>query len=66
MTTVTTVHAYDVIDQIFVRAVVRTYDGALQEGSERVFECSTTFPGTGTDEGREWLKDALIGLLEVL
>ena len=66
MTTVTSVHAYDVMDQIFVHAVVRTYDGALTEGSELVFDLSTTFPGQGETDPREYLRDALLGLLEAL
>lgn len=54
------------MDQVFVRVVARTYDASLTEGSEIVFECATTFPGTGEDQPREWVKDALVGMLEAL
>lgn len=62
----TTINAYDVMGQVHIAAVVRGLsDGPLQE-FETVLRCETTIPGVGEPDAAEWLKDALIGLLEAL
>jgi hypothetical protein len=66
MKLVTTVHAYDVMDRVQVGATVRAYDEETREPSDIVFSCTTGFPGTGETDPTEWLRDALIGLLESL
>lgn len=63
---VATVHAFDVMTEVRTTAVVRRYDGMRRDASDIVFECTTTFPGTGESDPIEWLKDALIALLETL
>lgn len=66
MRLVTTVHAYDVMDRVQVGATVRQYEETTREPSDTVLVCTTTFPGTGETDPKEWLRDALIGLLESL
>jgi hypothetical protein len=61
-----TVNAYDVMGEIAVTAVVRTAPPGGGESISTVLQCSTTFPGVGEDDPREWLRDVLVGLLEVL
>lgn len=61
-----TAAAYDVMDSVFVTVRVQTYepDGEGFEKTESAWV--TTVPSTGEDSDREWLKDALVALLEVL
>ena len=61
---ITTIHAYDLRDTVSVTVGVRRYDETTRAASDNVFACTTTFPGTGETDPREWLRDALIGLLE--
>lgn len=61
-----TMAAYDVMDQVFVTAQVRTYE-PNGEGFDSVeFVTATTIPSEGEDVTREWLRDALIALAETL
>lgn len=61
-----TAAAYDVMDSVFVTVKVQTYepDGEGYEKTESAWV--TTVPSTGEDDDREWLRDALVALLEVL
>jgi len=45
---------------------VRMRDDTPAGDWHTVFECTTTFPGTGEDDPRQWLEDACVGLLEAL
>lgn len=61
---VTTIHAYDLLDTVYATAVVRRYEGTGAGESDSVFACTTTVQGTGETDPREWLRDALVALLE--
>lgn len=60
------VHAYDVMDQVWVAATIRDHSTALGESAVEVLALSDTFAGVGEPDPREWLRDALVGLLEAL
>jgi hypothetical protein len=66
MMNVTTVYAYDVLDSVHVTAVLRVYPDDSREPSYIGYECTTTFPGTGESDPRQYLEDVLVGLLEAL
>jgi len=61
---VATLYASDVMDQVHAHLAVRAYPQGSIEPSSIVFECTTTFPGTGELDPREWIRDALVGCLE--
>jgi len=63
---VTTLHAYDVLDRVHVHAAVRELQDDTGALWRTVFECTTTFPGTGEHDPTRWLEDVLVGLLETL
>lgn len=59
------VHIIDVMDQVAVYAeVLGTVDGEYK--NEKCVHLSTQHDGVGEDDANEWLKDALVFLLEVL
>lgn len=60
------VFAYDCLGQVQVN--LRVYgDGGTGEGQNReLFSCATTVSGSGEDNPREWLRDALVAALEAL
>lgn len=61
------VSGFDMLDEITLQAVVKCDRRDIGEGEPlEVLRCSTTFKGVGEPDPREWLKDALIGLLEEL
>lgn len=60
-----TIRGYDVIDQVSMMALVHDLD-ADSSSAEYQFSCHTVFPGSGEGDHREWLRDALVGLLEAL
>lgn len=64
MLRIATVSAYDALDAVVVTAHVRQYGDVPEEPSSIVFECTTSLPGTGESDPRQWLVDALVGLLE--
>lgn len=61
-----TIAAYDVMDEVFIAASVRLYDHCPEVPSEIELTCSAVVSGVGTGEGRVWLKDALVALIESL
>jgi len=63
---VASIHAYDVMDQVWVSAVVREYGSDPLSTTVEVIALSDTFAGVGEPDPREWLRDCLIGLLEGL
>lgn len=63
---IATVNAYDALDRVVVAAVLRATAGGTGDPVEDVLQCVTTIPGVGEDDPREWLRDALVGLLEAL
>lgn len=60
------VHAYDVMDQVQIVASVAAIPDEGSAHKESVLRLSTTIAGTGETDSREWLQDALVGLLETL
>lgn len=65
MYTTTSLHAYDVLDQVVAVASVHTYDG-LDPLKHDEFRWETTVPGSGESDPREYLRDVLVALLEAL
>jgi len=63
---VTTINAYDALDRVVVAAVVRATAGGVDDPIVDVLQHVSTIPGVGEDDPREWLRDALVGLLERL
>lgn len=59
------VHTFDCLGNVHIAASVRQTDG-LTQTSSLVLHVSTDVQGTGEDDPREWLRDALIALLETL
>lgn len=60
-----TLSAYDVLSNIHVSASVRQYDGVTL-GQSCEFHWETTVPGEGECEPGQWLREALLALIEVL
>jgi hypothetical protein len=58
--------AYDVMDQVHVGCNVRATEGELWAPAVEVLLVTTTIRGEGISDPREWLRDALIALLETL
>lgn len=63
---VATIACYDVMDTVQISATVRLWDGIEVKPSDRELHCAATVQGVGSAEGREWLRDALVGLIEAL
>lgn len=63
---VATVAAFDVMETVQVTATVRLWDGLRTDGSDAEFSCTATVQGVGSGDGRDWLRDALVGLIEAL
>lgn len=63
---VTTINAYDALDRVVVAAVVRATAGGTGDPIVDVLQHVHTIEGVGEDDPREWLRDALVGLLESL
>lgn len=60
------VSAYDVLDQVWVGGSLSSQEEALSTQPSIILHISTQIDGTGESDPREWLRDALIGLLEAL
>lgn len=63
---VASVHMFDVIDQVWVSAVVRDHQDISSPDTVEVFALSDIFAGVGEPDPRQWLLDALVGLIEAL
>ena len=63
---IATFNAYDALDRVVLAGTVRATAGGTGDPIEPVLQLVTTIPGVGEDDPREWLRDALIGLLEDL
>lgn len=63
---VTTLYASDVMEDVTVHLSIRRYEDGEARSSSIVYECTTTFPGTGETDPRQYAEDVLIGLLEAL
>lgn len=60
------VTAYDVMDRVMVATVVLQAEELPQVSQQVVWRSTTTVPGTGESDPREWARDALIAALESL
>jgi len=59
-------NAYDVMDLVHIHASVRTTSEDRSEAISTELHCTTTIQGTGEDDARQWLLDALVGMIEAL
>lgn len=66
MKRITSIHAYDVLSQIAITALVREYPDYDEGPSEVVLQEVAYLDSEGEEDAREWLKSVLIGLLEHL
>ena len=60
------ISAYDVMGEVFTHASVRRYDGDGFDTTPTTYTVTTTFEGSGEAEDDNWLKDALIALIEAI
>jgi hypothetical protein len=60
------VTGYDMMDQVHVGVALYRSPGVISELPALVLQTSTQFPGTGTTSTTEWIRDALVALLEDL
>lgn len=63
MFTQASVHAFDMLGHVHVSAIIRQTE-LQDEASNVVLELRSTFGGCGETDPREWLRDALVALLE--
>lgn len=61
-----TIAAYDVMGDVFVTASVRTYEPDGENFDSVEFRCAATVQSVGESETREWLRDALVALIEAI
>lgn len=59
------IHTFDCLDTVHIAVLVRQSDG-LGTPNSVVLQHSTTVQGDGTTDPRDWLRDALVSLLESL
>lgn len=60
------IYAYDYMDKVGVTVAVHTMPNRRGARPERVYHDVVTVQGVGADDPLDWLKDALIALLETL
>lgn len=60
------VHAHDVLDQVVITARVWGDGGLGERQMVEQFSCTATVPGSGEDDPRQWLSDALVAMIEEL
>lgn len=61
-----TITVYDVMTNVGISANVYVYGMDHPADGTCVYHKVTTVPGEGEDSPRQWLEDALVGLLEAL
>lgn len=59
-----TMYAYDAIDKVVVSATVRATSGYAGAPIAEVYSTVATTQGVGEDDPNQWLRDALVALLE--
>jgi hypothetical protein len=57
---------YDVMDRIAISMTVRQSTDAPEHGQQTVYHKVTTVPGTGENDPRAWLLEALVAAAETL
>lgn len=60
------INAHDVLDHVVITARVWGDGGMGERQMVEQFSCATTIDGSGEDDPRQWLMDALVGLIEEL
>lgn len=60
------IHAYDVLDRVQITVRVWQQGADLGGTTGLLLQASTDIPGVGETEAREWIRDALVGLLEAI
>lgn len=60
------VNAYDALSNVVVAAEVKATAGGLGDPISQVFHLVECVPGVGEDDPGQWLKDALVALIEAL
>lgn len=60
------VSAYDVMDQVTIGCIVRGQQSVAEGHPIVLLSIATEIAGEGISDPREWLRDALIGILEAL
>lgn len=63
---VASIQAWDMMDQVVIKAHVRTYEGPSEHLAEEPISVSAQYDSTGEDDAHRWLRDALIALAETL
>lgn len=66
MWTMSRVEAYDAMGLVVVTVSVRQQEEGIEGATRAVLQRSTVLSSVGETDPREWLRDALIGLLEDL
>ena len=61
-----TIMAYDVMETVHVTCTVRLYDKRQIGCSTEDLTLHADVQGVGSSESRDWLRDALVGLLEAM
>ena len=62
-----TVTAYDLLDTVVITASIKDWDQtSVPPTHYEELSCAATFPSVGADDPAEWLKDALVALIESL
>jgi hypothetical protein len=59
-----TITAFDYMDQVGISAVVYEFPEKPGDGAERVYHRTLSVRGEGESDPEQWLKDAVISLLE--
>lgn len=59
-------HAYDVLDSVYVSVIMREYPDYEEGPSELVLSQVQAFPGEGVTDPKNWLQDVLVAVLETL
>ena len=60
------VNAWDVMDRVFVTAFLREYGDISTDRADVVLDRTTTVEGTGESDPEQWVRDALVALLEAI
>lgn len=61
-----TFSAYDVMDKVHVTGRLVTYEANGENFDKAEFAVTTTVDSHGEDDDREWLREALVALLEAI
>lgn len=61
---ITSIHAFDVLENVAIKALVREYPDYDEGPSEVVLSVVTSIRSEGELDPREWLRSVLIALLE--